>query len=48
MISEDYDNCLDVFSKKNSDIFLSYQKYDHKIILKKKSKHDYTILYKML
>ena len=31
-----YYNILDIFFKKNSDILFLYQKYSHKIILKKK------------
>lgn len=33
IISEKYQDFLDVFFKQNSDTLLSYQKYNHKIIL---------------
>lgn len=36
VIPEKYQDHLDVFSKKNSDILLPYQKYDQKIVLEKK------------
>ncbi len=39
---------MDVFSKKNSDILPSQQKYDHKIILEEEQKYGHTPLYKML
>lgn len=35
------------FQKKNSDILLLYQKYNHKIILEEEQKHYYVVLYKM-
>ena len=35
IILEKYQDFLDVFSQKNSDILFSNQKYDHKIILEK-------------
>ena len=34
VVSEEYNNFLDKFFKKHSDILLSHQKYDHKMILK--------------
>lgn len=33
IVLEKYNNFLNIFSKKISDTFLSYQKYHHKIIL---------------
>lgn len=36
IIIEEYHNFLEIFFKKNLDILLLYQKYNHKIILQKK------------
>lgn len=38
VVSEKYHDFLDIFSKKNSDILPTHQKYDHKIILEEKKK----------
>ena len=35
VVSQEYQDFLDVFLKKDSDTLLLYQKYDHKIHLKK-------------
>ena len=35
IVSTEYHDFLDVFSKKNSDTLPLHQKYDHKIYLKK-------------
>lgn len=35
-ILEDYNDCLDIFSKKDLDIFLFLQKYNYKINLEEK------------
>lgn len=48
VVAAEYHDFLDIFPKKNLDTLPSYQKYDHKIILKKKQKHGYAPLYKML
>ena len=47
IISEEYYNFLDMFSKKDSDMFPSHQKNDHKIILEEEQKPDHAPLYKM-
>lgn len=47
IILEEYHNFLDIFSEKNFDTFLFYQKYDYNIILKKQQKHGHAPLYKM-
>ena len=47
IVSQEYYNFLDVFSKKNSDTLPLYLKYDHKIHLKEEWKPGYTLLYKM-
>ena len=39
IILKKYQDFLDVFFKKDSDILLSHKKYDHKTILEKKQKH---------
>ncbi len=36
VVSQEYYNFLDVFSKKDLEILSSYRKYDHKIYLKEK------------
>ena len=36
VVAQESHDFLNVFSKKNSDTLLSYQKYDHKIYLKEK------------
>lgn len=41
VISEEYYYFLDVFSKKNSNTLLFHQKYNYKIILEEKQKHNY-------
>ena len=48
VVSKEYHNLFNIFFKKNSDIFLSYEKYHHKIILKEEQKHDHISLYKIL
>lgn len=48
VILEKYHNLLNVFSKKESDTFSLYQKYDYKTILEEKQKHNYAPLYKRL
>lgn len=48
IILEKYHNLLDMFLKKDSDIFSSYQKYHHKSILKEKQNYNLAFLYKML
>ncbi len=48
VVSAEYHNLLDVFSKKNSDILPPYRKYDHKILLEEQQKHSHTRLYKIL
>lgn len=47
IVLEEYDNLLNIFSKKDSNILLSQEKQDYKIILKKEQKYDHTHLYKM-
>ena len=47
IVPSKYYNFLDVFSKKNTDTFPQYQKYDHKIQFKKKQKFNHVSLYKM-
>lgn len=47
IITKEYYDLLDIFSNKDSDIFLLYQKYDHKIISEKQPKYDRTQLHKM-
>ena len=47
IVLEEYYDLLDVFSKKNSDILPSHQKYDYKIILEEEQKHGHAPLYKM-
>ena len=41
VLPKKYHNFLDTFLKKDLDIFFSYQKYDHKIILEEKEKYGY-------
>lgn len=48
IIQKDYHDLLDLFIKKNSDIFLPYQKYNYKIILDKEQKHNHTPFYQIL
>lgn len=48
VVLEKYHNLLNVFSKKNSDIFPSNWKYDHKIILEAEQKYSYFLLCKIL
>lgn len=47
-IPEKHYDLLDIFSMKNSDIFLLQQKYDHKLILEKEQKYGHAPLYQML
>ena len=47
IVSEEYHDLLDVFSKKDSDTLPPHQKYDHKIILEEQQKHGHAPLYKM-
>ena len=47
IISQKYHNYLNVFSKKDLDIFSLYQKYYHKIHLEKKKKLGHALLYKI-
>ncbi len=44
----EYHDFLDVFYKKDLDIFPSYQKYHYKIVLDEKQKHGHALLYKIL
>ena len=46
-VFQEYHDFFDVFSKKNSDTLLLYQKYDHKIHLEKEQKSGHAPLYKM-
>lgn len=48
IIQEKYHDLLDVFSKKDSDLLLSYKKYDYKVILEKELKYSLTHFYKIL
>ncbi len=45
---EKYHNLLEIFSKKNLDTLLLYQKYEYKIIFEDKQKYYYTFFYKIL
>ncbi len=45
IVLQEYHDFLDVSSKKNSDTFSSYQKYDHKIHLEKEQKPGHAPLY---
>ena len=45
VVSQEYYNFLNVFSKKDSDTLLLHYKYDHKIYLKEEQKPDYAPLY---
>ena len=47
IVLEEYYDFLNIFLVKNFNIFLLYQKYDYKIILKEKQKHNDVFLYKM-
>ena len=47
IVSEEYHNLLNIFSKKNSDILSPHRKYNHKIILEKQNKPAYILLYKI-
>ena len=47
VVLQEYHNFLDVFLKKNSDTFSSYQKYYYKIHLEKEQKLGHVLLYKM-
>ena len=47
IVSQKYHNFFNVFLKKNLDTFPPYQKYDHKIHLKKEEKLGHASLYKM-
>lgn len=48
VILKKYQDFLDTFLRKNSDILLFYQKYNLNIILKEEKKHNNTFLYIML
>lgn len=48
IVLEEYHNFLDVFSKKNSDILSSHQKYDYKTIFEEEQKYSHALFYKML
>ena len=47
VVSQKYHDFLNVFSKKNSDTFFTYWKYDYKIYLKEKQNSNYAPLYKI-
>ena len=47
VISKKLHDFLDVLLKKDLDTLFSHQKNDHKIILEKEQKYDYTFLYQM-
>ena len=47
VVSEEYHDLLDVFSKKDSDTLPPHRKYDHKIILEEQQKPGHAPLYKM-
>ena len=46
-VAKEYHTLLDVFSKRDSDIFSPHQKYDHKIILEEKQKYGHVFLHKI-
>lgn len=48
VVTLEYHDLVNIFSKKDSDTLFLYQKYDHKIILEEKQKYDHTSFYKML
>ena len=48
VVPKKYYDLLNIFSKKNSDIFLPHQKFNYKIILEEEQKHGHSILYKIL
>ena len=47
VIPEEYYDLLDIFLKRDSDILLSYQKNDYKIIVEEEQKYGYSPLYKI-
>lgn len=47
VIPKEYQDYLNTFSKNNSDILSLYQKYNHKIHLKKEQKSDHILIYKL-
>ena len=47
VISQNYHDYYDIFSKKNSNTLLPHWKYDHKIHSEKKQKPGHASLYKM-
>ena len=47
VVSQEYHDFFDIFSKKNSDILPPHQKYDHKIHLEEEQKSGHAPLYKM-
>lgn len=47
VVPEEYYDLLDVFSKKNPDILLLYQKQNHKIILEEEQKYGRIFLYEI-
>lgn len=48
VVLEKYHDFSNIFFKKNLDTFLSHQKFNHKILLKKEQKHSHVMLYKIL
>lgn len=48
VVSKKYHDFLDVFSKKNLNTLLSYQKWNHKIILEEEQKDGHIAIYKIL
>jgi hypothetical protein len=47
IMSFEYHDFLDVFSKKKSNIFSSHRKHDHRIEIEKEKSHEYASLYNM-
>ena len=47
VVTQEYHDFLDVFSKKDSDTLPPHQKYDHKIHLEEEQKPGHAPLYKM-
>lgn len=48
VVTPEYHDLVNVFSKKDSDTLFLHKKYNHKIVLEEKQKNDHALFYKIL
>ena len=48
LLSREYHEFVDVFSRRDSDILLSYRPYDYRVLVKENTKLPFSYLYSIL